>query len=91
MNDEGIEKGAILMLSLGEEGATEVFKHLGPREVQKLGLAMSNLKNVTREKVEGVLRAFRSRAEGWMPSSVAMRSSTSLRRRSTSSPRISLA
>ena len=67
MNDEGIEKGAILMLSLGEEGATEVFKHLGPREVQKLGLAMSNLKNVTREKVEGVLRAFRSRAEEKSP------------------------
>jgi flagellar motor switch protein FliG len=63
MNEEGIERGAILLLSLGEEGATEVFKHLGPREVQKLGLAMSNLKNVTREKVEGVLSAFRSRAE----------------------------
>ncbi len=63
MNDEGIEKGAILLLSLGEDGATEVFKHLGPREVQKLGLAMSNLKNVTREKVDSVLSAFRSRAE----------------------------
>ena len=67
MNEEGIEKGAILLLSLGEEGATEVFKHLGPREVQKLGLAMSNLKNVTREKVEGVLSAFRSRAEEKSP------------------------
>ena len=67
MNEEGIENGAILMLSLGEEGATEVFKHLGPREVQKLGLAMSNLKNITREKVEGVLSAFRSRAEEKSP------------------------
>jgi len=67
MNEEGIEKGAILLLSLGEEGATEVFKHLGPREVQKLGLAMSNLKNVTREKVDQVLSAFRSRAEEKSP------------------------
>ncbi|MBI5911041.1 MAG: flagellar motor switch protein FliG [Betaproteobacteria bacterium] len=67
MNEEGIEKGAILLLSLGEEGATEVFKHLGPREVQKLGLAMSNLKNVTREKVERVLSAFRSRADEKSP------------------------
>jgi flagellar motor switch protein FliG len=67
MNEEGIEKGAILMLSLGEEGATEVFKHLGPREVQKLGKAMSNLKNVTREKVESVLRAFRLSAEEKSP------------------------
>jgi len=63
MSDEGIEKGAILLLSLGEEGATEVFKHLGPREVQKLGLAMSNLKDVTRDKVENVLSSFRTRAE----------------------------
>ena len=67
MNEEGIEKGAILLLSLGEEGATEVFKHLGPREVQKLGTAMSNLKNVTRDKVEQVLSAFRIRAEERSP------------------------
>jgi len=67
MNEEGIEKGAILLLSLGEEGATEVFKHLGPREVQKLGLAMSNLKNVTRDKVEKVLSSFRLRAEEKSP------------------------
>jgi flagellar motor switch protein FliG len=67
MNDEGIEKGAILLLSLGEEGATEVFKHLGPREVQKLGKAMSNMQNVTREKVESVLSAFRLRAEEKSP------------------------
>jgi flagellar motor switch protein FliG len=67
MDDEGLERGAILLLSLGEEGASEVFKHLGPREVQKLGAAMSNLKNVTREKVEQVLSAFRTRAEEKSP------------------------
>jgi len=67
MNDEGIERGAILLLSLGEEGATEVFKHLGPREVQKLGTAMSNLKNVTRDRVEQVLSAFRRSAEEKSP------------------------
>ncbi len=63
MNDEGVERSAILLLSLGEEGATEVFKHLAPREVQKLGVAMSNLKNITRDKVESVLTAFCSSAE----------------------------
>ncbi len=67
MDDEGLERGAILLLSLGEEGASEVFKHLGPREVQKLGAAMSNLKNVTREKVEQVLSAFRTGAEEISP------------------------
>jgi flagellar motor switch protein FliG len=64
MDDEGLERGAILLLSLGEEGATEVFKHLGPREVQKLGVAMSNLKSVTNEKIEQVLSDFRTSAEG---------------------------
>lgn len=63
MNDEGINKGAILLLSLGEEGASEVFKHLAPREVQKLGVAMSNLRNVTRDNIEGVLDEFRTQAE----------------------------
>ncbi len=63
MSEEGLQNSAILLLSLGEEGATEVFKHLGPREVQKLGMAMSNLKNVTRDKVEEVLNAFRSKAD----------------------------
>ena len=63
MSDAGIEKSAILLLSLGEEGASEVFKHLGPREVQKLGVAMANLKNVTRDKIESVIGDFRSKAE----------------------------
>ena len=63
MNDEGIQKSAVLLLSLGEDGASEVFKHLAPREVQKLGAAMSHLKSITRDKVEKVLDEFRSRAE----------------------------
>ena len=67
MNSDGIEKGAILLLSLGEESASEVFKHLGPRDVQKLGKAMSNLQNVTREQVETVLSSFRLRAEEKSP------------------------
>ena len=67
MNEEGIQRSAILLLSLGEEGATEVFKHLGPREVQKLGMAMSALKNITRDKVQEVLGAFRASAEEKSP------------------------
>ena len=63
MNDEGINKSAILLMSLGETGASEVFKHLAPREVQKLGTAMSHMKNVTRDKIERVLDEFRTQAE----------------------------
>ena len=64
MSEEGIERSAILLMSLGEEEAAEVFKHLGPKEVQKLGAAMAALKNVQRTRVETVLDDFRREAEG---------------------------
>jgi flagellar motor switch protein FliG len=63
MPDEGVEKSAILLLSLGENEAAEVFKHLGPRDVQKLGTAMAKLKNISRDRIEGVLGEFRTEAE----------------------------
>jgi len=53
--DDGLEKSAMLLLSLGEDEAAEILKHLGPREVQKLGQAMAQLKAVPRERVEAVL------------------------------------
>ena len=63
MNDEGIQKSAILLMSLGEDHASQVLKYLGPREVQKLGLAMANLKHVSRAQVEEVLGEFQQRAD----------------------------
>src|SRR5690606_26707292 len=58
MTEDGLNRAAILLLSLGEQEAAEVFKFLGPKEVQKLGAAMAKLKNVKREKIEEVLEAF---------------------------------
>ena len=55
MSAEGIEKSAILLMSLGEEAAASVFKYLGPREVQKLGQAMASMKNVTKDSIYNVL------------------------------------
>ncbi|MEW6313677.1 MAG: flagellar motor switch protein FliG [Pseudomonadota bacterium] len=63
MSDEGIEKSAILLMSLGEAEAAEVFKFLGPKEVQKLGAAMAKLSGVSREKMSQVLYDFRYQAE----------------------------
>ncbi|MFA7316853.1 MAG: flagellar motor switch protein FliG [Sulfuricella sp.] len=63
MSDDGVIKSAILLMSLGEEEASELFKHLGPKEVQKLGSAMATLKNVKRDQIEGVLHDFRKEAE----------------------------
>ncbi|MEW6413918.1 MAG: flagellar motor switch protein FliG [Pseudomonadota bacterium] len=54
----GVTKGAILMLALGEEGAAQVMKYLGPREVQKLGEAMTAMKSIPQVEVETVLDEF---------------------------------
>ncbi|HEX4880525.1 MAG TPA: flagellar motor switch protein FliG [Limnobacter sp.] len=50
----GLQKGAILMLSLGEEEAAEVFKYLGPKEVQRLGQQMSKTKDVPVDRIEEI-------------------------------------
>ena len=63
MSDDGVLKGAILMLALGEDEAAEVMKYLGPREVQKLGAAMSTMRSVRSEELETVLQEFRDEAE----------------------------
>jgi flagellar motor switch protein FliG len=63
MADDGLDKSAILLLTLGEDHAAEVLKHLGPREVQKLGHAMAALKSVQRSKVETILDEFHNIAE----------------------------
>ena len=56
--DEGLEKSAIMLLTLGPDDAAEVLKHLGPKEVQKLGHAMAGLKKVPKERVEAILAEF---------------------------------
>ena len=63
MSDAGVQKGAILMLALGEDEAAEVMKYLGPREVQKLGAAMSSMKAVQNDELEKVLATFIGKTE----------------------------
>ncbi|MBB3280134.1 flagellar motor switch protein FliG [Mitsuaria sp. PDC51] len=58
MDDKGVEDAAILLMSLGEEEASEVFKHLSPKEVQKLGETIAKMKVVPRDRVEKVLDKF---------------------------------
>ncbi len=58
MNDEGVGRAAVLLRSLGEEEAAAVFKHLAPKEVQKLGEAMTKIDKVTRTSIEDVLDRF---------------------------------
>ncbi len=65
--EEGIEKSALLLLTLGGDEAAEVLKHLGPREVQKLGMAMASLKAQPRDKVELVIDELESHFEKGAP------------------------
>ncbi|HEY4732092.1 MAG TPA: flagellar motor switch protein FliG [Gammaproteobacteria bacterium] len=54
----GLERAAILLLSLGEQGASEILRHIGPKEVHKVSTAMAGLSNVTRAQADSVLVEF---------------------------------
>ena len=58
MEDDGVQNAAIFLMSLGEEEAAEVFKHLSPKEVQKLGETIARTRGITREKVDEVIDKF---------------------------------
>jgi len=54
----GADRAAIFLMSLGEDEAAEILRHLGPKEVHKIGTAMTTLQNVTREQVNTVVQEF---------------------------------
>ncbi|MFD2112942.1 flagellar motor switch protein FliG [Thiorhodococcus fuscus] len=54
----GAERTAVFMMSLGEASAAEILRHMGPKEVQKIGTAMASLDKVTRSDIDYVLREF---------------------------------
>ena len=57
MSDK-VKKAAILLLAMGKEAAAEVLKHMNPKEVQRVGQAMTELKLVTRGEVQTVMNEF---------------------------------
>jgi len=58
MEDDGLNDAAIFLMSLGEEEAAEVFKHLSPKEVQKLGETIARTRAVSNERVSQVMAKF---------------------------------
>jgi len=54
----GVERSAILLLTLGEEEAANVMTLMEPKEVQKIGIAMASLTNVTKVDVTRVVKDF---------------------------------
>jgi flagellar motor switch protein FliG len=57
-DNKGVEDAAIFLMSLGEEEASEVFKHLAPKEVQALGETIARMKSIPRERFDAVLNRF---------------------------------
>ena len=53
-----VDSAAVLLMSLGEAEAAQILKHMGPKEVQRVGTAMATLKDITQDQVEGVMIDF---------------------------------
>lgn len=53
-----VDAAAVLLMSLGEAEAAQILKHMGPKEVQRVGTAMATLKNITQDQVEAVMLDF---------------------------------
>lgn len=54
----GIDKAAILMLSLSEDDAAALFRNLQPKQVQKLGIRMAELQDFNQDSVNAVHKTF---------------------------------
>lgn len=64
------EKSAIIMLTLGEDRAAEVFRHLNTHEVTQISGAMVSMSGFTHEQLAAVLREFQHDASDFAALSV---------------------
>lgn len=71
MMENKMEQCAVLLMSIGEETAAEVLKYLNSNEVQEIGAAMINVKNLTRNHVNDVMEQFRKDADQFMSVNLA--------------------
>src|SRR6267154_2494383 len=60
----GAERAAILLMTLGEAEAAQVLKHMGAKDVQKIGSAMAQMQNISRDEVSVVIHGFTTELEG---------------------------
>jgi len=54
----GVRRAAILLMALGKESASQVLKHMEPKEVQAVGSEMALLTNISKDHVSTVLAEF---------------------------------
>jgi flagellar motor switch protein FliG len=62
MDDQGLNDAALLLLAMGEDAAAEVLRQLSPKEVQKIGETMAQIRTTTQERVDEVLIRFQEYA-----------------------------
>lgn len=74
----GTERAAIFLMSLSEQEAAEIMRHMPLSEVQKIGQAMATMQNVSRAQADNVLLHFASNVETQAP--MVGRSPQSLKR-----------
>lgn len=58
----GADKTAILLMTLGEDLASEVLKHLDPKEIRKISGTIAKLSDISQEEVDSVLGEFAEQA-----------------------------
>ena len=54
----GLQKASILLISLGPEKSSQIFRHLKEEEIEQLTLEIANIKSVSPEAKEDVLNEF---------------------------------
>ncbi len=60
---DNIQKAAVLLLGIGEDNAASVLKFMEPKQVQKVGMAMTTMANVSQSDIESVVELFLTQAE----------------------------
>ena len=54
----GIERSAVLLLSIGEDDAGEIMRHMSPKEVQAVGEAMATIGGINKDQISEILDEF---------------------------------
>ncbi len=62
MDETGLQDASILLMLMGAEPASEIFKHLTPKEVQKIGETMAGIKSLPKTRIDDVLERFKVEA-----------------------------
>ena len=56
----GVHRAAVLLMVLGESEASKVLKYMGPEELEQIGMAINEIKDVTQNQIYDVLNDFSS-------------------------------